>query len=521
MIRRIASIFAIGLTCAFASFATAARAQEPRTREIVQVRGHVYRIQYGDAATVCFVGADAILLADPLNPTAATWIRAELATRFPGRTIRFVVQTYPSFERAGGGLLFRPEATIVGHERFNKTLREMEATLPPSVRGLDQNRDQVLDPAELANTPLRADLLTYDVNGDGTLRSSELYGAVAQARAIYVMRTIVDVSGHKIEILNPTPAYRSDTSAILFPEERVLFSAGSPVITDAAPAFKGHNARDVLQWMHAIAPLAFDLAVSGTGAVMPRADFDTLLHYLDDLRTTAVAAYSAGLPIADSLDAPLLLPYRGTPVDASRIANLRALHDTLVVYETEIVAGASVKWISSNGAYCDSFTNCTAGGFVPVGTGGLRLTAGRYGGMLELAFGGQVTASRESALYDDAFAFRGSRGSLLVRRGGREPAERSTDWLAGISLTVGDSKGLDRVKDAVAPFGGRHPLSQRAVDFGFTGGADYVRPLRNHRKLIVPIRVTISPFAPTDLWPGRLDAQIGVGFSFTVNQQFR
>src|SRR5262249_34665845 len=140
----------LALCGAVAVPSVAAQPSAAGERTIARVSGDLYRLQDGRRATVFLVTDAGILLADPLDDAAARWLKAALAERFPGRIVRYVVQSYPTFDRASGGLVFRPEADVVGHASFNNAVAAESRVWPPSVAALDRNGNKRLDADELA-----------------------------------------------------------------------------------------------------------------------------------------------------------------------------------------------------------------------------------------------------------------------------------------------------------------------------------------------------------------------------------
>src|SRR5687767_8206842 len=93
-------------------------APAPPMRTITQVRGDLYKVQSGvgvAAVTVFLVTADGIILADPLTPEFAAWLKGELATRFPGRPVRYVINSHYHYDHARGGGMFADSARYVAH----------------------------------------------------------------------------------------------------------------------------------------------------------------------------------------------------------------------------------------------------------------------------------------------------------------------------------------------------------------------------------------------------------------------
>ena len=154
----------IASTLLFIAVARAAAGQP--TPSLTHVRGDLYRIQEGNRSGVVYVAPDGILIADPLSIKPAMSLRTELASRFPGKPVRYVVYTSARFERVAGGSAF-PQATFVGHARFGPELLQAARTLPASLVPLDANRNERLETAERTATSRRA--VEVDVNSDGVL----------------------------------------------------------------------------------------------------------------------------------------------------------------------------------------------------------------------------------------------------------------------------------------------------------------------------------------------------------------
>jgi hypothetical protein len=250
-----------------------------------------------------------------------------------------------------------------------------------------------------------------------------------------------------------------------------------------------------------------------------RSDAKNLIDRL--IPQSSLEVLDAGLSVSQAAAVHALDNFSGTSPDAARSANIAAIYDSLQVRRTDIQAAALVRRTSRNGDYCASYDSCESGGQVPAGSIGVRIAMSRVGVVAEVEIGGQFTSHRESDAYDDAFAHRRSRGSLLLRYVGIRPTERSYDLLAGATLTVADTRGVSRLKHGFAPLAGRHPIAERSTTLGFTAGISAVFPITHAVSVILPVRVTFTPSTPLATWPGRLDAQGGIGLSFGAAQRVR
>src|SRR5262245_14442394 len=108
--------------------ANAQSVEIPVGAEINQLRDDLYTARMGTQYTVFLVTADGVILGDPINYLFARWLRDELAARFPGRPVRYVVFSHHHFNRADGGSVF-PNVRYVAQNNFNNELNAARRTL--------------------------------------------------------------------------------------------------------------------------------------------------------------------------------------------------------------------------------------------------------------------------------------------------------------------------------------------------------------------------------------------------------
>jgi hypothetical protein len=70
---------------------------------------------------------------------------------------------------------------------------------------------------------------------------------------------------------------------------------------------------------------------------------------------------------------------------------------------------------------------------------------------------------------------------------------------------------VERVKETILPYGGRHPIEERSSAVGFTVGADLAIGTTSRFNLRVPVRLTRAKWASGQFAPGPTVMQIGVG----------
>src|SRR6187551_2344395 len=142
--------------CLSAGFVSAAAAQQPPTRGIVNVTGQLYRAQNNNHYTVFLVTPDGIIMSDPINRDFARWLKAEFASRFKV-PVRYVLYTHRDWDHASGGVVFADTAEFVGHRNM------LTALAPPA-----------------GNPPLTPDAVKMDANRNGLVERTEASGAIAE-----------------------------------------------------------------------------------------------------------------------------------------------------------------------------------------------------------------------------------------------------------------------------------------------------------------------------------------------------
>jgi glyoxylase-like metal-dependent hydrolase (beta-lactamase superfamily II) len=119
------SLLLLSLTCA------SAHAQNEPQRAITPIAGDLYRFQNQFHYSVFLVTSEGIIVTDPINASAAQWLKAELARRFPGKPIRYLIYSHSHADYIAGGEVFADGATVVAHERAKAHI--LEEKVPTAV----------------------------------------------------------------------------------------------------------------------------------------------------------------------------------------------------------------------------------------------------------------------------------------------------------------------------------------------------------------------------------------------------
>jgi hypothetical protein len=469
-------------------------AQPMPDREIVQLKGDLYRVRVGDQHTVFLVTTGGIALVDPISVETAQWLKEEFERRFPPGVVRFVLHTNHRFDRAEGASIFVAPAELIGQREFNGELAAARHEGALSIAISDRVRAK-------------------DRNGDGLVRSEEVYSRVRDVESHFDEKRVISLGGKTIEMVHAASGRMGDNTIVNFPSERTAFASDAPPLEDAAFNFDTWTPNDTKAWLAAAASLQFDTLVLENGHAIPRARITRLSTYVSDLVARVVDEYEAGRSPADFTEAKLPQGYRADAAFRDWRGNVSDVFDNLSVFRVDATLGALAHYAIRDSAYCASFSTCSTGGMVPAATGSLSMSVGRLAGVAEFSVSDESFTSHTSRLIDEDFALVETRTSFMLRY--TKPAGSfSFRLLGGLSYTIGDRQGVTRVKEALPPLAGRHPLESHRARWGYTGGLDLV--IGRSFGLVVPLRFNYAPQDASGTFPHRMDAQAGLALTLRL-----
>lgn len=286
----------------------------PPVRTITQVRGDLYKVNSGAgvaAVTMFLVTPEGIILADPLNPEFAAWLKGELATRFPGRPVRFVLESHYHWDHARGGGMFADTAKFIGHENMLKNLAAPINQARPPGDTDDLDGDNRLTREE-AQTGTRAQFDRMNGNGDGFLDRDEINADVRRPDITFGDRYTVTLGGKRVELLHAGNRHTSDTYDVYFPEERVLFAADYVWVNRLCCNF-AFDRRPITTWIasvKALEALDFDILVGSHWEQGTKADVVLWRQYLEDLAAAVQEGIRTGKSVDDLKKTVTLEKYR-------------------------------------------------------------------------------------------------------------------------------------------------------------------------------------------------------------------
>ena len=272
--------------------------QPPFVRTIEQVRGDLFKVLSGPgvgAVTVFLVTQDSIVLADPLNPEFGAWLKAELATRFPGKPVRFVLESHYHWDHARGGGMFADTAKFIAHENMPKNLALPIRQAHPPGDTDDVDGDDRLTREE-AQTGTRGNFDRFDGNADSFLTQAEIGADIRRPDITFGDRYTLTAGGKRVELIHAKNRHTDDLYDVYFPEERVLFANDYLWVNRLCCNF-AFDRRPIATWINSIKALEaldFDIVVSSHWAAGTKADVTRFREYLEDLQSQVQAGIKAG-----------------------------------------------------------------------------------------------------------------------------------------------------------------------------------------------------------------------------------
>ena len=265
MKRYIATVLALTL----ATIAMPVAAQAPVTpsaqnpvREISKVAGDIYRFRNNNHYSIFVVTVAGIIVTDPINAAAATWLKGELARNWPNRTVKFLAYSHDHADHSSGGEVFADTATVVSHQNAKEVIvGEKRPTAVPQVTFTDQ--------------------LTIELGG-----------------------TVME--------LNYVGRNHSNNSVVMrFPKEKVAFAVD--FIPVNAVSFRDFPDAYIDEWIDSlrrVEAMEFDILAPGHGPLGSKADVMAFRGYLEDLRAQVLAAARAGKSLDETKKSVDLSKYK-------------------------------------------------------------------------------------------------------------------------------------------------------------------------------------------------------------------
>lgn len=210
-------------------------AQQPPQREIVQIKGDLYRFRNRGHFSVFLVTPAGIIATDPINAEAARWLKAEFASRFK-QSVKYLIYSHDHADHLSGGEIFS-ESIVISHENGKQViLGEKRPTAIPEL--------------------------------------------------VFSDRLSLELGGKKVELIY-VGRNNSDNSIVMrFPEEKVLFAVDFiPVGSLPFRDFPDAYIEDWIESLKKVEALDFDTLAPGHGPLGKKEDVRRFRNYMEELRS--------------------------------------------------------------------------------------------------------------------------------------------------------------------------------------------------------------------------------------------
>jgi glyoxylase-like metal-dependent hydrolase (beta-lactamase superfamily II) len=289
--------------------------QRGQARDIINVKGDIYRARNNNYFSLFMVTPEGIILADPINAAFATWMKEQFAERFRV-PVRYVIYSHSHWDHIEGGAVFADTARFIAHENVARNMDGRIPQMPGDM--LDRNNngrfelDEILGP--LTNNQGRCGMpanffRTSDRNGDGSMTPAELQQEIRRPDTLYSDKMRLTLGGKTVELIYPGRNHSDDATVLYFPGERVVFATefisdvalpatGTPLsFPSACGPFDGSPLSEWIRSYRTVENLDFDIFVGGHGAPATKADVTANRVFFEEL----VAAVSSGMAQGKSL----------------------------------------------------------------------------------------------------------------------------------------------------------------------------------------------------------------------------
>ncbi len=301
MTRRRGTPFILAIAAAVCLQAAAQAQPQPApafVRSITQVRDDLFKVQSGPgigAVTVFLVTREGIVLADPLNQEFSSWLKGELAARFPERPVRYVLETHYHWDHARGGAVFADTAKFIAHQNMLKNMdaRIRDARPPGDTDDLDGD-DRLT--REEALTGTRAQFDRLDGNADGFLTQPEMMSEVRRPDITFADRHTLELGDGRVELVHAGNRHSSDLFDVYFPDQKVLFAQDYLWAKRVCCGFSFDRRpiRTVMDSIRTLEALDFDVVIHSHWEPGTKADLANLRIFLEELERQVSAGIAAG-----------------------------------------------------------------------------------------------------------------------------------------------------------------------------------------------------------------------------------
>lgn len=237
------------LALIFAPFASTFAAVGDRS--ITKIAGDLYRFQNKAHYSVFLVTKEGVIVTDPINAEAATWLKDEIKTRF-NQPIKYLILSHDHADHSAGGEVFvKAGATVIAHQTTKEIITgEKRPTATPDI--------------------------TFEKS------------------------MTVSLGGKNVDLLYLGKGHSNNSIVMLFKDARTLFVVDS-ISVNRMP-YKGLSDAyfpDWIDYIRKVELLDFDILAPGHGAMGVKDDARKHGNYLEELYNAVLSGVRDGKTLAE------------------------------------------------------------------------------------------------------------------------------------------------------------------------------------------------------------------------------
>src|SRR5580692_10715377 len=281
-------------------------------QEIGKLTGDIYYARMDDYVSVFMVTSEGIILVEPIGVEFATWLKAEMTSRFHV-PVKYVIYSHSHWDHASGGAVYGDTARFIGHENMLKNIAMPPANtqLPQNVRAQDINGNGRIEASE-AQGNLKAMFSLYDADKDGSLSGAEIaHGPIQYVRApdlTYTDRININLGGKRVEVIYRPTGHADDNTIVRFVDGANVLFASDWITVHRLPF--GAISPDEIDPVRAVEAMDFEYFVCSHGKLGKKADVTASIRYREELRDAVAKAIAAGQTLQQAQASVLMEDYK-------------------------------------------------------------------------------------------------------------------------------------------------------------------------------------------------------------------
>jgi len=285
---------------------------EYKGQEIGKLTGDIYYARMDDYVSVFMVTSDGIILVEPIGTEFATWLKAEMTSRFHV-PVKYVIYSHSHWDHASGGAVYADTARFIGHENMLKNIAMPPAgtPLPPNVRAQDTNGNGKIEASE-AQGNLKTMFSLYDADRDGSLTGAEIVrGPIQYVRApdlTFTDRVNITLGGKRVEVMHRATGHADDNTIVRFVDGTNVLFASDWITVHRLPF--GPISPEEIAPIKAIEAMDFEYFVCSHGKLGRKSDVTSNIRYREELQDAVAKAIAAGQTLQQAQASVLMDDYK-------------------------------------------------------------------------------------------------------------------------------------------------------------------------------------------------------------------